>query len=164
MPILVSVSLGSNIEPDKHIRQAIEALQAHYGGLTISPVYQTAAVGFDGEDFLNLVVSFSTNEDVHDVVRQLKSIEDSHGRQRDQPKFSSRTIDLDLLTYADLVIDEPGLQIPRGEILQNAFVLKPLSDILGDQQHPRENKTYRELWQQMALHADRIEPYELILD
>ena len=164
MSCLVSVSLGSNIDPERHLREAVEALRAHYGELTLSPVYQTAAVGFVGEDFLNLVVSFTTDEEVHAVVKFLKSIEDSHGRDREQPKFSSRTIDLDLLTYADLVINEPGLQIPRHEILQNAFVLKPLSDILGEAQHPEQHKTYLELWQQMAINADRIEPYELILD
>lgn len=163
MTVLVIISLGSNIHPELNIRQAIRALSQQYGNLTISPVYQTASVGFDGDDFLNLVVSFNTDDSVHEVSSQLKAIEDHIGRDRSQAKFSSRTIDLDLLTYGALIIDEPGLQIPRHEILQNAFVLKPLSDVHGDVNHPVSGLSYQQLWQEMEYKADRIEPYEMTL-
>ncbi len=153
----ICVSLGSNIDRERHIRQALALLQQRYGDLTISPVYQTASVGFEGEDFLNLVVKFNSNEAVKEVVQALKQIEDHMGRDRSLPKFSARSIDLDLLTYDKLVVDEDGVQIPRREILKNAFVLKPLSDIMGDDQHPEVGKTYAQLWDEMKGSADRIE-------
>jgi 2-amino-4-hydroxy-6-hydroxymethyldihydropteridine diphosphokinase len=154
---LVSVSLGSNVDSERNIRQAIKLLQQRFGKLTLSPVYQTAAVGFAGDDFLNLVVSFRVSDAVGSIVRELKRIEDSMGRDRSQPKFSARSIDLDLLTYDDLIMDEGGIQVPRHEILKNAFVLKPLSDIMGDTKHPVVGKTYNELWKNMEAVADRIE-------
>lgn len=157
----VSISLGSNINREHNLRLAIKALREHYGDINISPVYETEAVGFDGEDFLNLVVCFDSNESVSQIVKQLKAIEDGIGRDRSQPKFSARTIDLDLLTYDDRVIDDENIQIPRHEIVQNAFVLKPLSDVMGQEQHPLKQKTYAELWREMARTAGRIDLYEL---
>jgi 2-amino-4-hydroxy-6-hydroxymethyldihydropteridine diphosphokinase len=153
----VTVSLGSNIDSEQNIRQAIEQLQQRYGELTISPVYQTASVGFEGDDFLNLVVLFSAPDEVSDILRALKQIEDSMGRDRSLPRFSARSIDLDLLTYDSQIVDEAGVQVPRHEILKNAFVLKPLSDILGEEVHPVVGKTYNELWDEMKNTADRIE-------
>lgn len=164
MTSLVAVSLGSNIEAEKNIRKAVAELKTQFGQLTRSPVYKTAAVGFDGEDFLNLVVSFTTHKSVHCVAAMLKIIEDRLGRDRSQPKFSARSIDLDLLTYDELILDQPGVQIPRTEILENAFVLKPLSDILPTQQHPQLEKTYVQLWHDMQQNAGRIKLYELDFD
>jgi len=163
MDALVTVSLGSNIDADQNIRRAVLELRSIFGALTISPVYQTEAVGVDGEDFLNLVVSFNSSLSVQTVALELKSIEDRIGRTRSQPRFSARLIDLDLLTYGDLILDEPGVQVPRREILLNAFVLKPLSDIHGNLAHPECNVTYTQLWREMKQHADRIDPYQLDL-
>ncbi|MBL7001092.1 MAG: 2-amino-4-hydroxy-6-hydroxymethyldihydropteridine diphosphokinase [Gammaproteobacteria bacterium] len=164
MAALVSVSLGSNISPELNVRKAVAELKQLFGAITISPVYQTAAVGFDGEDFLNLVVSFSTGLTVYQLVTELKGIEDRIGRDRAQPRFSPRLIDLDLLTYDNLQLNEPGLQLPRAEILQNAFVLKPLSDIQGESLHPELQRSYQQLWQDMKKTADRIEHYEMQFD
>lgn len=161
MSALVTISLGSNIDPERNIVSAVAELKSHFGELIISPVYQTEAVGFDGEDFLNLVVSFNSDDPVQSIAGELKAIEDRIGRDRSQPRFSARLIDLDLLTYADRVIDEPGVQVPRHEILRNAFVLKPLSDIHGEEVHPLQLKSYRELWLQMEKNADRIELFDL---
>ena len=163
MTSTVTISLGSNIEPEQNIRKAMIELQNQFGQLIISPVYQTAAVGFAGEDFLNLVVSLVTEKSVYEIAAELKAIEDRIGRDRSQPKFSARSIDLDLLTYDQLVLDVPGVQVPRHEILQHAFVLKPLSDIQGDFCHPEQDKTYRQLWREMEKKADRIELFELNL-
>lgn len=159
----VSISLGSNIHPEQNIRHAVMALREHFGELIVSPVYQTEAVGFDGEDFLNLVVCFESELDVYAVASTIKLIEDDLGRDRTQPRFSARSIDLDLLTYDDLVMDEPGIQIPRHEILQNAFVLKPLSDICADHRHPQVGQSYQQLWNEMKISAGRIEEVELEL-
>ncbi len=160
----VSISLGSNIQRERNLRHAVDALRQRYPQLVVSPVYETEAVGFEGDDFLNLVVAFETDDTVQEVARQLKQIEDGIGRDRSQPRFSARTIDLDLLTYDQAVIDEQGIQIPRNEILKNAFVLKPMSDILGDERHPALGKSYRELWLDMAPTAGRITVFDLRFD
>jgi 2-amino-4-hydroxy-6-hydroxymethyldihydropteridine diphosphokinase len=164
MQSLVSISLGSNINPEQNIRQAVSALQTLFGTLTISPVYKTEAVGFDGDDFLNLVVSFTTSLTVHEVVSALKAIEDKIGRDRSQPRFSSRLIDLDLLTYADLVLHDAEVQVPRSEILQNAFVLKPLSDIHAGVLHPELQLSYQQLWEEMRKKAQRIDYYAMTFE
>jgi len=164
MGALVTVSLGSNIRPEQNVRKAVAELKRLFIDITISPVYQTEAVGFDGEDFLNLVVSFNSDMTASQIVIELKGIEDRIGRDRTQPRFSPRLIDLDLLTFDDQVINQPGLQIPRAEILQNAFVLKPLSDIQGEALHPELQQSYQQLWQEMEKTADRIELYSMQFD
>lgn len=164
MSVTVYVSLGSNVQRDRNIRLAVKEMRAAFGNLSLSPVYESASVGFDGSDFLNLVAGFETNNEVHEVVQELRVIEDRLGRDRSQPRFSPRPIDLDILTYDGLIIDEPGIQIPREEILQNAFVLKPLCDIAPDGVHPLVKQDYQALWLAMASDAPRLELYELSLD
>lgn len=164
MSAMVYVSLGSNVQRDRNIRLAVKEMRTAFGNLSLSPVYESASVGFDGSDFLNLVVGFETNNEVHEVVQELRVIEDRLGRDRSQPRFSPRPIDLDILTYDGLIIDEPGIQIPREEILQNAFVLKPLCDIAPDSVHPLVKQDYQALWLAMASDAPRLELYELSLD
>ena len=164
MSVTVYVSLGSNVQRDRNIRLAVKEMRTAFGNLRLSPVYETASVGFDGSDFLNLVAGFETDNEVHEVVQELRVIEDRLGRDRSQPRFSPRPIDLDILTYDGLIIDEPGIQIPREEILQNAFVLKPLCDIAPEGVHPLVKQDYQALWLAMASDAPRLELYELSLD
>ncbi len=125
----IYISLGSNIERDRHTRAGIDALRERFGELELSSVYESEAVGFEGDAFYNMVIACDTSEDVHTTNRALAEIEDAHGRERSGPRFSSRTLDLDLLLYDDLVLDENGLRLPREEILKNAFVLWPLAEI-----------------------------------
>ncbi|MEE8366232.1 MAG: 2-amino-4-hydroxy-6-hydroxymethyldihydropteridine diphosphokinase [Gammaproteobacteria bacterium] len=164
MSTTVYVSLGSNVGRDRNILLAIKEMRSAFGDLRLSPVYESASVGFDGSDFLNLVAGFETESDVHEVVQVLRAIEDRLGRDRTQPRFSPRPIDLDILTYDDLVMDEQGIQIPRQEILQNAFVLKPLCDIAPETLHPTVKKDYQTLWLAMAPEAPRLDIYDLVLD
>ncbi len=163
MAAIVTVSIGSNIDAERNIRRSVELLRQVFGDIQLSPVYQTEAVGFDGDDFLNLVAGFSTEFSVQAVVGELKSMEDQIGRDRKAARFSARVIDLDLLTYDERVIDQDGIQIPRDEILHNAFVLKPLSDLYPEGVHPVQQSSYRQLWQQMQQQAERIELYPLDL-
>jgi 2-amino-4-hydroxy-6-hydroxymethyldihydropteridine diphosphokinase len=142
----VYVSIGSNIEREHNVHSGLDALRACYGELIESSVYESEAFGFKGDNFYNLVVGFDTGEDVHALAAALQDIEDCHGRARNGPQISSRTLDLDLLLYGDLVIREPGLILPRREILKHAFVLLPLSEIAGQLRHPLNGKTYEELW------------------
>ena len=164
MNAIVYVGLGSNVERDRNIRLAINEMRTAFGELRLSPVYESASVGFDGSDFLNLVAGFETERDAYVVVQELHAMEDRLGRDRSKPRFSPRSIDLDILTYDELVIDEPGIQIPRHEILQNAFVLKPLCDIAPDDQHPVSKQTYQKLWDAMAPDAPRLDLYNLPLE
>ena len=164
MKSIVYVGLGSNVEREKNIRLAIAGMRQNFGTLRLSPVYESEAIGFDGDDFLNLVAEFETDTDVRDVVRVLRKIEDQQGRDRSQPRFSPRSIDLDILTYDELEMDEDGIQIPRYEILVNAFVLRPLQDIAPSILHPLAKKSYRELWQAMAPTAVQTKIFNLRLD
>ncbi len=160
----VYIGLGSNVDRGKNILLAIIEMRKLFGELELSPVYETAAVGFDGNDFLNMVAGFDTDNDVDEVVKSLRAIEDNLGRDRSLPRFSPRPIDLDILTYDELELDVPGIQIPRHEILHNSFVLKPLQDIAPDALHPVEGKTYRQLWREMEPKAGRIDVYLLDLE
>ena len=144
--IKVYVSLGSNIDRYRHITAALNALQSRYGVLDISPIYESEAVGFEGDCFLNLVVGFQTRETIGQLTSVFKQIEDAHGRERGGERFSARTLDLDLLLYADRVGVHDGVILPRDEILHNAFVLLPLADLEPGLLHPVVQKTYAELW------------------
>ena len=157
------VGLGSNLDRENMLRQAIGALRRQFGEVRLSPVYDSAAVGFDGSDFLNLVASFDSDLDAGELVAIFHDIEDRLGRDRSLPKFASRPIDLDLLLYGDSVIDLPGLRIPRPEILENAFVLRPLQDLAPEFMHPENGETMAVLWRRMAAAAPALEVYPLEL-
>jgi len=155
---LAYVSAGSNIEPEHNLRNAIAELRRRFGEVELSTVYRTAAVGFEGADFLNLALSFATHRTVDEVVAELDDIEHSAGRRRDEEQFSSRTLDLDLLLFADAVIDTPELRLPRSDILEYAFVLGPLAEIAPDLVHPVERATIGELWARFDRAEQPLEP------
>ena len=161
--VRVYVGLGSNLERERRIRQAVDELRRSFGEIELSTVYDSVAVGFDGSNFLNLVASFDCDLEVAAVVAGFRDIEDRLGRDRSLPKFASRPIDLDILLYDDLILEVPGICIPRPEILVNAFVLKPLQDIAPQRLHPQTGQSYSELWRAMARDAPRLEPFAMDL-
>lgn len=146
----VYISIGSNQDTARHVRIALDALYARFGDLVISSVYESEAVGFEGENFLNLVVGLDTDESLANLADWLKAVEDRNGRQRNGPRYSSRTLDLDILTYGDRVGQPEGVELPRREILKNAFVLKPLAEIAPDELHPTEQRSYSTLWDEYS--------------
>lgn len=143
----IYISIGSNNERHYHIQAAVSALRQYFGAVQLSSVYESEAVGFAGSAFYNLVAAADTDLSVADCIAVFKQIEDNHGRDRSAAKFSGRTLDLDLLTYDDLVCAAP-VQLPRAEITENAFVLWPLAELAPQVIHPLSGKTYAELWQQ----------------
>jgi 2-amino-4-hydroxy-6-hydroxymethyldihydropteridine diphosphokinase len=158
----VFVSIGSNIDREYHIAAALDDLADAFGALVLSSVYQSEAVGFGGDDFYNLVAGFRCRASVGDLFSHLRAIEDRHGRRRDGPRFSSRTLDIDILVYDDLVGTVEGVELPRQEILENAFVLLPLAEIAGDRVHPGEKRTYGELWRDYDKSAQKLWPVTFV--
>lgn len=144
--IKVYVGVGSNIDSRYHIRTGLEDLQRHYGKLIVSSVYESLALGFEGDNFHNLVVSFETQDSPHTVVETLKKIEQAHGRNKpcEATSFQSRTLDLDLLLYGDQILQD--FSVPRKDILKYAFVLLPLAEIAPAEKHPVTGQSYAELW------------------
>lgn len=141
----VYVSVGSNINRRKNITLALEKLTDEFGAIEQSSIYESDAVGFNSAPFYNLVIGFHTNKLPGDVQARLHTIEDACGRVRSQ-SLSARTMDLDLLLYADLVVDEAGLCLPRSDITRYAFVLCPLAEIAGARKHPVSNECYADMW------------------
>jgi len=135
----VYISIGSNIEPLRYIRSSIRTLREYYDKLILSSVYETEAVGFEGDNFYNLVVGFDTEMEVDKVIRTLKQIENDNNRQRTSERFSARTLDLDLLLYDDFIV--------KDEILKYAFVIMPLAEIAPRSVHPITKQSYRYLAQ-----------------
>ncbi|QNP41804.1 2-amino-4-hydroxy-6-hydroxymethyldihydropteridine diphosphokinase [Lysobacter solisilvae (ex Woo and Kim 2020)] len=161
------LSLGSNREPEQHLRAAIAALREQFGTIVLSEVYRTRAVGFDGGDFLNAAAIVDTALDPFALNAWLHALEDAHGRDRSGPRFGDRTLDIDIVLFDDLVLhgdghpgSSPGqaLQIPRDE-LKHAFVLRPLAEIAPDVVVPGTARTLAQLW---AAHADRATPMESV--
>jgi 2-amino-4-hydroxy-6-hydroxymethyldihydropteridine diphosphokinase len=144
----VYVSVGSNQKAHYHIPKALETISSLFSPVDISPVYESVAVGFDGDNFLNLVVGFDTELSLDELNSVLGEIEKSCGRVRGKQRFMSRTMDLDLLLYGDLICHDDEWDIPRQEIICNAFVLKPLSDLAPNDIHPELHQTYSQLWKQ----------------
>ncbi|MEH6466776.1 MAG: 2-amino-4-hydroxy-6-hydroxymethyldihydropteridine diphosphokinase [Porticoccus sp.] len=142
----VFLSLGSNIEQQRYITAALDALAGQFGQLLISSVYESVSVGFDGDNFYNLVVGIDTELSVSELSVYLKALEDQNGRRRDCPRFSARTLDIDILTYDKLVGTVDGILLPRQEILENAFVLWPLAELVPEEKHPVIEMDYGELW------------------
>tara|TARA_B110000444_G_C18464470_1_gene421799 strand:- start:10 stop:525 length:516 start_codon:yes stop_codon:yes gene_type:complete len=153
---LVYLGVGSNIDREYHIQLALDILAKAFGELTVSSIYQSEAVGFVGDDFYNLVVLIETELSVATLFKFLRDIEYRYGRPIEASKNSGRTIDLDILSYDDFVGYFDGVQLPRAEILFNAFVLRPLEEIASHLKHPEDGRTYGELWQAFDKKAQRL--------
>lgn len=141
----IHINIGSNQNREKNIANAIDMLKFNFSNIKISDIYSSPAQGFKGDDFYNVGVNATTSLNIVDTSNVLKNIEDKIGRDRSQPKFSSREIDLDLVLYDDVIDQEANL--PRDDILKYAFVLAPLAQLEANSIHPIEKQTYQVLWQ-----------------
>lgn len=140
------ISIGSNINREENCRSALKSLEKVFGPLIVSSLYESESVGFEGASFYNGVIALQTEKTLEEIKSCLTTIENSHGRTRGEQKFSSRTLDLDLLLFGDLICPEKN--IPRDEIEHYAFVLEPLAEIAPTHIHPIKKLSYRDMWAQ----------------
>ena len=132
----VFIGIGSNLNKTKNIKSCISKIKNDYENVKLSPVYETKTMGFDGPNFYNLVCSFNTTEDIYKLKEKLNKIELDHGRNLNETKYSSRTLDIDILYYDNLISSNDKIKIPRKEIIEYDFVLRPLIDIDAEFIHP----------------------------
>lgn len=160
----IYISLGSNIEPEKHMRNACDELVSQLNDALVSPVYQSTAIGMQGADFLNAVIGGLTTLDLPDVVSLLREIETAHGRIRSSNKFSDRTLDLDLLLFGDCIkkthLRGYSIKLPHPEITEQAYVIQPLADIAADVKHPISGLTFGTLCKTMK--SDTPDNFKLL--
>ncbi len=157
----VFVAAGSNVEPVANLRRALSLLRTHYPQLRRSRAWRNAAVGFEGEDFVNLVVAFVTDDPVHAVIARLHEVEVACGRARAAPRWAPRSMDLDVLLYGDRVSHEPGLTLPRPDLVRRAYMLGPMAELAPDLRHPTLGLTMRELWARFDRDAHPLREIEL---
>jgi 2-amino-4-hydroxy-6-hydroxymethyldihydropteridine diphosphokinase len=153
--------LGSNIDAERHIRIGVSALQKEFGEVRLSPIYETVAVGFEGDSFLNLAAAIRTDLQPLELKEFLNQLEAEHGRVRNVPKFSDRTLDIDVLLYGDLYLRSPCLELPRTELLKYAHVLRPLADLAPDLMHPVRHQVMKEIWKEFKGDKSSMKQVEL---
>ena len=158
----LALSLGSNIDAQRNIRLALDALARQFSTLSLSSIYESESIGFAGDNFLNLVVAVETDLSLALVQEFLKRLEERQGRDRTQAKFSSRPVDVDILFYGNDSGATLGIDLPRAEITRNAFVLFPLAELLPTALHAPTGKTYAELWASYDKDSQNLWPIEFV--
>jgi len=143
----VHVGAGSNIDRDANITGGIDEMGNRFGQLSISNIYESVPFGFDGENFYNLVVGFDTEFTLPELAVELREIEFQFGRKRNEQRFLSRTLDLDLLLFGDIIRHDDEYDLPREDILLYSFVLCPLAEIAGNSTHPESGQSFSDLWE-----------------
>lgn len=156
---VVYVGIGSNIDPEHNLSLCMRELRRRYGEVQASAVYRSGAVGFEGDDFLNLVASFESEDSPEAICEDIETIHNLVGRDRKGGKWAPRPLDIDLLLYDDLVISERPVRVPREDILEYSFVLRPLAELAPDLVHPVSNRTMLEHWQEFD---ESSQPLELV--
>jgi len=147
MPVAY-LGLGSNLDAEQNLQLASRELRNRFSLQKISTAYRSKALGFDGADFLNAVACIETELTLQELCRELELIHEVAGRRRRPEKFISRSLDIDLLLYDQLVLNEPPIRLPREDVLQYSFVLRPLAEIAPDYRHPVTGKLLSEHWRE----------------
>jgi 2-amino-4-hydroxy-6-hydroxymethyldihydropteridine diphosphokinase len=142
----VYLGLGSNVDAERNLHLALDEIRRAYGEPRVSPVYCSAAIGFEGPDFLNLVVAVETEDSPEHIAERMESVHRLAGRRREDGRFVARPLDIDILLYDDLVRDIPP-RLPRHDVLDYAFVLRPLADLAPDLVHPVTGRTLAAHWE-----------------
>jgi len=157
------VAAGSNVAPLENLRRALDVLAVDYPQLRCSTPYRNRAVGFEGEDFVNLVVAFDTDLPVADVNAELERIEALCGRPPGAKRWEPRAMDLDILLYGQVAGVVEGLTLPRPSLLEWNFMLRPMAEIAPDWVHPTAGRTLSELWAGFGPEANPLLPVALDL-
>ena len=160
----ILVALGSNIEPERRLAQAARLLKAAYPQVRFSRCYRNAAVGFDGQDFINAAARFDSDASVAELLEVLHAIEAQCGRQRHDPQWAPRAMDLDVLLIDALVGEWPGLKLPRADLLRRAYMLAPASELAPGLRHPTDGRILSELWRELRPRAPLLTPVALDLN
>lgn len=145
----VFVAIGSNVQPEVHLRRAALALHGRFQDVRFSGCYRNPAFGFQGADFLNAVASFSTTLSIEALLRELRAIETECGRKPADPKWGPRAIDLDLLLFGQLIRQGQGYTVPRPDLVRRAYMLGPLAELAPEYCYPPAGPTVRELWDRL---------------
>ncbi len=156
----VALSLGSNIEPVINFQSCLDALLLKFNDLSLSAVFESESIGFEGDNFLNMAVAFDTEMPLDVLIKAVKKIEDDCGRDRSQPRFSGRTLDIDVLLYGNKLGVCSGIELPRPEITENAFVLWPLSQLSEQRLHPSLKQSYKQLWENYDKESQNLWPVD----
>lgn len=160
---IVYLGLGSNVDVETNLHRAVAALREQFSDIELSPVYRSPPLGFDGDDFLNLVVRFSTDTTPGELLDYFETLHEQAGRVRGHDKFVSRPLDIDLLLYGDVVDPEPPLRLPRRDILEHSFVLRPLAELAPDLVHPVTGSSMRDLWREFDAANHPLQAVDIIL-
>ena len=156
----VYLDIGSNIDRKRNIRSCMQQLRLEFPDIMFSSAYESVAAGFEGDSFINLSASLQTDKSYQEMSRYLKRLETDHARQRSGVKFSSRTLDVDILFYDDLVL-QPEIDLPRAEVTQYSFVLFPLAEIAPDFIHPELKMTIASLAEQSLLNKEDLKEIQV---
>ena len=135
------LSLGSNLQREQHLGAALRELRDRFGVLAVSAVYESEAVGFEGPPFWNLAVALESELDADALKAWLHDLEDRHGRRRDVPRYSSRSLDVDIVA-----IDGRAMERPE---LEQGFVLAPLAEIAPQLLAPGVDETIVQAWDRL---------------
>jgi 2-amino-4-hydroxy-6-hydroxymethyldihydropteridine diphosphokinase len=155
------VAAGSNVRPRASLVKALELLRREFPGLRASRAFSNAAVGFAGDDFINLVVAFPAGRSTESLIETLKGVERACGRERGAPKWGPRTLDLDLLLHGDHVGRFAGKTLPHPDLLTRAWVLGPLAELEPGIVHPVTGERIDALWHRFDRGAHPLTPVAL---
>ena len=158
--VWVTLGLGSGVDPENQLRAGLDSLLLHFNDLALSSIFESEPVGFEGNNFLNMAVGFDTEIKLQELSGLLKEIEDKSGRDRSKEKFQDQNLDIDILTYDKHVGEFGGIKLPRPGIVENAYVLWPLSQISGNKRHPELKQSYVELWKNYISEEQRLWPID----
>ena len=159
----VYVAAGSNVEPERHLARACAEIAKTWSDARFSRAYRNKAVGFDGPDFLNMVVGFHTTEPVEAGITLLWEIETLCGWPRHAPKWASRSMDLDILLFGARIEKTADYTLPRPDLLKRPYMLGPMAEIAPGVMHPTAGKTIGELWSEFDRAGHEMVPAPIML-